>query len=197
MNEKRLLLLADIKEVFEENEAAIFSKELITRLAKLEDRPWGNWYGRSITQTDISKLLRDFGNRSKTVRICDETAKGYKRKQFEDDWKRYLPQEVPPSSRYSRHLVENKGVVTENLPSHIPKCDGQKTIVSDRKQRIVAGVTGNQGVTGGEDYPPHPSKFCPLCSGSQWWRSAHHDRPICARCHPPAHPGVVAEWIKV
>lgn len=34
---------------------------------------------------------------------------------------------------------------------------------------------------------------CYACKGQRWWRSTA-GRTVCATCHPPAAPGLVAEW---
>jgi hypothetical protein len=96
-------LLADVKTIFDaEAVDRIFSATLANELHKLEESPWGEWFGRPITQRGIAKLLGDYGIRSRTIRVEDETAKGYLREQFEEVWPRYLPAEnVTTSQRAS------------------------------------------------------------------------------------------------
>lgn len=41
-----------------------------------------------------------------------------------------------------------------------------------------------------DDFPTHPT--CPACGGRTWWPSVH-GALVCARCHPPVAPELVAD----
>jgi Protein of unknown function (DUF3631) len=70
-------LLADVRAIFvAESLDRISSATLADELHGLEEAPWGEWYGRPITQRGIAKLLGDYGIRSRTVRFDDETTEG-------------------------------------------------------------------------------------------------------------------------
>jgi hypothetical protein len=69
----------------------------------------------------------------------------------------------------------------------------------------VPGITKDQAKTvalaklkfGGDVVSLRPSadgQGCPIHGPDRLWRSVHGPT-ICARCHPPATPGLVAEWI--
>jgi len=59
---------------------------------RLEDRPWSEFrLGRPITPPQLAATLRPFGVRSATIRIGNETAKGYYREALTEAWERYLP----------------------------------------------------------------------------------------------------------
>jgi Protein of unknown function (DUF3631) len=84
-------LLADIHTVFEANGAERFKTgELIERLCEIEESPWGDWYGKTITAHGLSKLLKP--HRIKTMPVWTEgrTVRGYKAEQFEEAWFRVL-----------------------------------------------------------------------------------------------------------
>lgn len=69
----------------------IFTRDLITQLTACSDSPWREFAnGKPITEPQLSKVLRKFKIKPGTVRIGIETAKGYKREQFEEVWERYL-----------------------------------------------------------------------------------------------------------
>jgi len=90
-------LLADVRTVFDgRNVDRLATADLLEGLHGLEDAPWSDWSrGRPLAARGLGDLLRPYRVRSRTVRLDDEgTAKGYKREQFEDAWKRYTP--VPP-----------------------------------------------------------------------------------------------------
>jgi uncharacterized protein DUF3631 len=84
-------LLADIHTVFEANGDERFkTAELIERLCEIEESPWGDWYGKTISAHGLSKLLRP--HRIKTMPVWSEgkTVRGYKAEQFEEAWFRVL-----------------------------------------------------------------------------------------------------------
>jgi Protein of unknown function (DUF3631) len=84
-------LLADIKSVFVQEEAARFkTSELIDKLGEIEESPWGDWYGKPISPQGLSKLLRPYRIRTMPVWVDEKTVKGYKREQFVEAWNRYL-----------------------------------------------------------------------------------------------------------
>jgi hypothetical protein len=88
-----LRLLADCRSAFELDDAdRLSTSELIERLAADEETPWADWHGAIIRPKSLSKLLRPFGIRSRTIRLGDDsTPKGYLRDQFHDSWARYHP----------------------------------------------------------------------------------------------------------
>jgi hypothetical protein len=99
-----LLLLADVKAVFENREEdRIHTSDLIEALAAFEESPWGEWWWSS----DVGKptkgaprrlahLIKPYGPRSHDVRIGDKVAKGYREEDFLDPWTRFLP--PPPEN---------------------------------------------------------------------------------------------------
>jgi Protein of unknown function (DUF3631) len=85
-------LLADIRTVFSKSkEARLKTSELIDELGKIEESPWGDWYGKPISPQGLSKLLRPYRIKTMPVWVDDKTARGYKREQFVEAWNRYLP----------------------------------------------------------------------------------------------------------
>ena len=95
------ILLSDIKEIFEENphKDRISSKDLISKLTTLEDRPWLEWNrGNPISARQVSKLLKPYDIKSKKIRIGEETLQGYMLPDFNDAFERYLTGTVEQSS---------------------------------------------------------------------------------------------------
>ncbi len=82
-----LHLLRDIREVWPRDKTVVFTIELLECLFKLEESPWRDydWSDRKMART-----LRGYGIASRTVRVEDNTRKGYVRSDFEDAWTRYL-----------------------------------------------------------------------------------------------------------
>lgn len=114
-------LLADIKEVFQADR--ISSKALVYLLVSLEERPWWEWKkGRPMTTNTLGKMLKPFEIRSSTIRDGDDVYRGYKREDFKDVFKRYLPQ--------SPLEMEPKSVTTLQV-NDISHLSGKKTVTSN------------------------------------------------------------------
>jgi hypothetical protein len=86
-------LLADLRTVFDDD-VALSTGTILTRLIALEEAPWGDLGGRPLDARRLGRYLREYGIRSKTVRTGDSTAKGYTREDLHDAWSRYLPGEA-------------------------------------------------------------------------------------------------------
>jgi putative DNA primase/helicase len=106
----RLTLLADLQEQFDTEWArdqhpqnprplfkdaasvVLFSEDIVTALAEIEDRPWAEW-GRArkpISKVQLARQLAPLGISPSTHRRGSLTGKGYERRQFEKAWKTYL-----------------------------------------------------------------------------------------------------------
>jgi hypothetical protein len=144
-------LLSDIRNIFlqlpEKDPAkqAIPSHELVGRLLELEDRPWPEFSrGRPLTPSQLARLLRPFHIIPNTIRInsgASGTFKGYRCKQFEKAFERYLPPlpktpfhgdfsfspgDPPDFADTTSQPAENKGVQPDFEPSQEGCCDGSK-----------------------------------------------------------------------
>jgi putative DNA primase/helicase len=87
------MLLADIQKTFAITKVErMFSKNLVTKLVALSDRPWPEANrGKPISETWLGRHLHNFGINSQTLRIGSARAKGYKAVDFADAFERYLP----------------------------------------------------------------------------------------------------------
>ena len=56
-----------------------------------EDSPWGDIRGKALTARKLASLLKPYGIRPCNIRENEAVAKGYKKVDFLDAWKRYLP----------------------------------------------------------------------------------------------------------
>lgn len=83
--------LSDCRDVFDSRarDGKLFSAWLVTCLRDLQESPWPE---RDLTAHGLGFLLRRYGIRSKKIRIGDDTFQGYRCEQFEDAWRRYLPE---------------------------------------------------------------------------------------------------------
>ncbi len=90
---ERVRLLADIRDVFNSTgRDKLSTNGLLGKLTQDETLPWGEFSnGRPLTAIGLARLLKPFGICPGTIRLKNETAKGYLRENFADAWRRYLP----------------------------------------------------------------------------------------------------------
>jgi hypothetical protein len=97
----RVRLLVDIEQVFLSSVAERYrTADLIDELAKIEESPWGDWNGKTITPQALSKLLKPFQIKTMPVWVDGKTVRGYKREQFENTWLRVLGVRGVSNGRY-------------------------------------------------------------------------------------------------
>jgi putative DNA primase/helicase len=90
--DKGVMLLADIRRVFEEDEGNpewLGAETLVERLVALPETPWAEWRrgDKPITSRGVAVMLADFGIRSDD----NHRPRRYWRSRFEASWAAYLP----------------------------------------------------------------------------------------------------------
>lgn len=133
-----LVLLADLREIFQERQAVRLRTEVILEdLGTRKERPWldfGN--GKAITARQVARLLEPFGVRPDKWKSQSGTERGYQAMACADAWSRYLPADTgtafsPPAIHQagSEVLVRHYGV-----PIHLPPsptvADGGGTVAA-------------------------------------------------------------------
>jgi len=84
-------LLKDIFNIFENGSELVYpTADLITALARIEESPWGDWYGKQITPQKLGQLLKPYRIKTMSVWADGQTHRGYKAEQFTDAWLRVL-----------------------------------------------------------------------------------------------------------
>jgi putative DNA primase/helicase len=87
----KVLLLRDLKTLFDERGERLESEKIVTALIEIEGRPWAEGRnGKPITKTGLAKLLRPFGITPKHWRNADNTKRGYLRSDFAEVFDRYI-----------------------------------------------------------------------------------------------------------
>jgi putative DNA primase/helicase len=87
-----VLLLGDMRGLFDELGLPIPSAKIAEALSKMEERPWPEWHhDKPITVRQIARLLKPFQIKPKNIRYDGQIPKGYDRTDFEDAFTRYLP----------------------------------------------------------------------------------------------------------
>ncbi len=127
-----VMLLADIKDVFEARKVEkISTEDLIHDLYAMEERPWAEWSkGKAMTSRQMARHLKPFDVAPRTLRMGYKTQKGYELEQLNDAFDRYLTNLCvttlqPTEIGYSRDISicntrqnitdENAHKVAENL----------------------------------------------------------------------------------
>jgi hypothetical protein len=90
-------LLLDLRRIFRYVQGDLHTATILSRLHKIAESPWSNYYGRLMTANDLSSLLKIYGIKPLTVREVGEvkTLKGYRRNDLVEAWSRYLPPDDP------------------------------------------------------------------------------------------------------
>src|ERR1051325_2584235 len=92
----RMMLLVDLKTIFNERGERIPSDEIVQALIEIEGRPWAEYRNsKPITKTGLARLLAPFGIRPKKWRDGEDTARGYEQGDFDEAFDRYLETETP------------------------------------------------------------------------------------------------------
>ena len=87
-----ILLLGDMRTVLG-NDDAKFTSAILDALCKLDESPWNdiNNKGKALTDRELAVRLRAYSIKPKLVRIGSNVARGYRREDFAEAWRRYLP----------------------------------------------------------------------------------------------------------
>ena len=163
-------LLSDIREYFkEQNTDRVSSEDLVKHLVTLEDRDWSEMgrSGKEITKRGVSKILKPFDVKPKTIRPNNgTTAKGYTEAMFEDAFFHYLP-DTPIPNVTSVTSLNNKELGDFQNVTNLPNVTDEKQS-SLFKNNNVTNVTDENG--GMEE-----KKINELPSYENGWVTRHFD----------------------
>jgi len=83
-------LLSDMRVVLGDDDGK-FTSAILDALCKLDESPWNDIRGKQLTDRGLAVRLRGYGIKPKPVRIGTNVARGYRREDFIEAWRRYLP----------------------------------------------------------------------------------------------------------
>src|SRR5262249_24552109 len=103
-------LLADLKTLFDASTLDATPTEVIlSRLTELPESPWGALWGKPINDRKLGRRLREYGAKSKVIRVGDRTARGYLREDLHDAWLRYLPAHDAAEAQQAQQVQREPG----------------------------------------------------------------------------------------
>jgi hypothetical protein len=131
-------LLADLYEVWAEDETHLSTSVILDRLAELDESPWADWFGKPLTPRGLGRLLHPYGVRSRTVRYSGETPKGYARADLMDPWTRYT---LPAATNATTpQPAETDGLTSENgCGGSVADSDSESATCSDQQEHTDCG----------------------------------------------------------
>lgn len=163
-------LLGDLKTLFDKaGKDKLSTAYLLDMLASErsgldDDAPWADLYGVGINARKLAGLLRQYGVKSKKVRIDDFTQQGYTREDLHDTWQRYLP----PSSAQTEQVEQTEQKVeNEASVAFDPACEIDSVL-------DVPDVPDKQNT---EREPGEDDDWCPKCGGE----GCKHCEPLSVR----------------
>jgi len=144
-------LLTDLRAIFaDQGVDRLSSAGIVAGLVEDAEAPWADWRGKGLTQRGLATILGSYGIRSTTVALADGTrAKGYKREQFEDAWRRYRP-ENSPQSVTSVTLAQPCGFEPDSSPLPEVAGNGSKRGANTHGCAEVTEVTDTGAETGAD-----------------------------------------------
>jgi hypothetical protein len=118
-------LLADLRGIFGDT-PAMPTEAILGKLRATAEAPWGDWYGRPLSDRDLAKLLRPYGIKSLKVWVDGRSVRGYRREDFWDAWCSYLPPEEPAPGKWKERKVWKAADQAPSGPSGPSAYPGQE-----------------------------------------------------------------------
>ena len=142
-------LLSDIRQIFSEKDIeSISSVDLIEALCADEERPWSTFkQGAKITARQVASKLRGFDIKSKSLRINGRVMKGYKLKDFEDSFQRYL---VPDPGKEGLQVTN----LSEGMETVAPACNRSEDVTVTNTDPLHQTPCKHSDVTRNPKNPP-------------------------------------------
>jgi hypothetical protein len=119
-------VLADLHDVFGDAEQ-LSTETILERLHKLEEAPWGDWYGHPLNARDLAKLLKPYKVKSTRIRPDGgDQVRGYTRRALSDAWQRYVLPTSQASQAGEPAVQPRDGNVTDDLFGSVTRSDQRK-----------------------------------------------------------------------
>jgi putative DNA primase/helicase len=134
-----IMLLADLRDLFAKDGADQLRTGLIVaELSTLDERPWGEWNrGKPLMPRHLAKLLAPFHVRPRQIREGGQTHKGYRRKDLEDAFTRYLE----PEGKHPKQVNHDEPLPDDAATKHGEAVSDERDGVSIRNGGDVSDVS--------------------------------------------------------
>lgn len=169
----RVRLLIDCRTAFSDAER-LPSETLVARLRADAEAPWDTLGRNGLTPKSLAGMLHDFGIQSARDRWEDGSqARGFRREQFEDSWRRYCPVRAPSHSPVTSVTAsqERESVTGE------PPCDTSP--VTGRPIRHKSTHVGRRDTCDGTSQPKSAA-VCISCRQPLSYDDGTHTHPTCS-----------------
>src|SRR5262249_26597385 len=114
-------LLADLKTLFDASTLDAMPTEVIlSRLTELPESPWGDLGAKPINDRKLGRRLREYGVKSRAIRVGDKTPRGYLREDLQDAWLRYLPALDAAEAQQAQQAQQGLGTAGPS-PQQLPE----------------------------------------------------------------------------
>ncbi|MCL6538929.1 MAG: DUF3631 domain-containing protein [Acidothermus sp.] len=142
-------LLADLRAIFDGHEQ--MSTELVLEtLHNLPESPWRDLRGKPLDARRLARMLAGYDVHPTKIRVGAATARGYRREDLHDAWKRYLPQDRVP-------------VVPDTAPEASGPTPALTCDVPDVPDVPDAAEHGGRGVSADNANPQPTPTVCARC----------------------------------
>jgi Protein of unknown function (DUF3631) len=137
-------LLADLRTVFADHEQ-MATKVILRALVDIEESPWGDLKGKAIDERGLARRLRQYGIKSRQIRVGDVTLKGYIRAELADAWLRYLSPSPDKSetSETSETVPDLQGSDVSDVSHSGPNVSDAVSHVSDAVSDSATEIVNN------------------------------------------------------
>jgi Protein of unknown function (DUF3631) len=189
-----LRLLADLRTVFSTSTLdALPTAVILQRLIELPESPWGDLRGKPITDRELSKRLRQYGIKSKDVRVKgrDTPLKGYSKEDLHDAWLRYLPPSDAAEARQARQArqTSESGQFSQENVADTANCerdkgDNERDSAPDVADAGRDSATKRDGNNSTESTPGADVADVADVRGN----GGEEDSRICAQCNAGGEP---------
>ena len=139
-------LLADLYEIWANDEPYLSTGTILSRLHKVEESPWSEWghKGNPLNARGLATLLKPYGVRSRTVRIAGETPKGYARADLTDPWARYTAGTTSATSATAPHGAEKPYPNSKDVcGGYVADDDSKSATWSDQPEQAHCGAVAD------------------------------------------------------
>jgi hypothetical protein len=144
-------LIRDINEVFlAEDDAPLKTGDLLEALYRIEESPWGDWYGKPLTAHGLSRLLRPHRIKTMPVWADGKTVRGYKVDQFSDAFAQLGVRSVSSVRSEARSQAAPNGPNAPNASTREAGENGRPPIGDDGFLEFMFDALGRGVITEGE-----------------------------------------------